>query len=398
MAELITLPRAVAQRALASLRGYRREIGCEQPCDAERALEAALAYREDIAQAAFEHWLVEKLLTVTAAQMAHAEAVEPMARPISHVGTYYGKKNPALERPIIKPEIKGHNVEPPPEAQTEAEKIAYCAGWWAAMEQKRQQPDQGGKTGWPPGLLQDDCRGLSKWLASQPDARRRVREAVAALEQPERATITVQEAWEAAGGNPGIKATKEELITALQLLDKVCDEAPQAEPEQDNFPEEKLQAVAEYFGDKYHVWYGIGARDVEEVLRQSVRRGLVTLNFDTGEQQEQDTDCHAQGVCQRSGYGIGQPEQEPVAYLYHDAQSAHDANPMLHSTLLVMATERRPEYQNETPLYTHPPRREWRSLSEEEINECWASDDPVLTLSEAVTRAIEAALKEKNHD
>jgi hypothetical protein len=28
---------------------------------------------------------------------------------------------------------------PPPEAQTEAEKIAYCAGWWAAMEQKRDE-------------------------------------------------------------------------------------------------------------------------------------------------------------------------------------------------------------------------------------------------------------------
>ena len=26
--------------------------------------------------------------------------------------------------------------EPPPEAQTEAEKIAYCAGWWAAMGAK----------------------------------------------------------------------------------------------------------------------------------------------------------------------------------------------------------------------------------------------------------------------
>ena len=39
-------------------------------------LRKALAYREDKAQAAFEHWLVEKLLTVTQAQMAHAEAVE----------------------------------------------------------------------------------------------------------------------------------------------------------------------------------------------------------------------------------------------------------------------------------------------------------------------------------
>jgi autotransporter translocation and assembly factor TamB len=34
--------RTAAQQALNSLRGYRREIGCEQPCDAERALEAAL--------------------------------------------------------------------------------------------------------------------------------------------------------------------------------------------------------------------------------------------------------------------------------------------------------------------------------------------------------------------
>lgn len=31
-------------------------------------------------------------------------------------------------------------------------------------------------TGWPPGLLQDDCAGLSKWLADKPDARRLVRE------------------------------------------------------------------------------------------------------------------------------------------------------------------------------------------------------------------------------
>jgi hypothetical protein len=34
--------RTAAQQALKSLRGYRREINCEQPCDAERALEAAL--------------------------------------------------------------------------------------------------------------------------------------------------------------------------------------------------------------------------------------------------------------------------------------------------------------------------------------------------------------------
>jgi hypothetical protein len=38
--------RTAAQQALASLKGYRRELGCQQPCDAERALEAALEQPE----------------------------------------------------------------------------------------------------------------------------------------------------------------------------------------------------------------------------------------------------------------------------------------------------------------------------------------------------------------
>jgi hypothetical protein len=52
-----------------------------------------------------------------------------------------------LAEPIIEPKIKNDNKvdsqgiakqpSPPLEAQTEAEKIAYCAGWWAAMEEKR---------------------------------------------------------------------------------------------------------------------------------------------------------------------------------------------------------------------------------------------------------------------
>ena len=42
----------------------------------------------------------------------------------------------ALEQPNVE------QPKPPPEAQTEAERLAYCAGWWAAMEQKREQPAQ----------------------------------------------------------------------------------------------------------------------------------------------------------------------------------------------------------------------------------------------------------------
>jgi len=146
--------RTAALRALASLKGYRRELGCHQPCDAERALEAALDYREDKSQAAFEHWLVEQLLTVTQAQMAHADAtckqslqVEPCNKSCAPGYCYC--------EPIIQPEIKGHNVKPPPEAQTEAEKIAYCAGWWAAMAAKREQNHQGKLLPWK-GLTEEE--------------------------------------------------------------------------------------------------------------------------------------------------------------------------------------------------------------------------------------------------
>lgn len=48
----------------------------------------------------------------------------------------------ALAAPIIQPEIKDDKPLPPPEAQTEAEKIAYCAGWWDALEKKRAERDE----------------------------------------------------------------------------------------------------------------------------------------------------------------------------------------------------------------------------------------------------------------
>jgi hypothetical protein len=43
----------------------------------------------------------------------------------------------------------------------------------------------------------------------------------------------------------------------------------------------------------------------------------------------------------------------------------------------------------DTKLYAHPPRREWQSLSEEEIDRWTPEIHPVI-------RAVEAALKEKN--
>jgi hypothetical protein len=65
-----------------------------------------------------------------------------------------------------------------------------------------------------------------------------------------------------------------DLETALEALNEAIPQQP--EPVQANFPEGKLQTVAECIGDKCEVWRGIGARDVEEILRQALRLGLVT--------------------------------------------------------------------------------------------------------------------------
>jgi hypothetical protein len=95
------------------------------------ALKAALAQPEDKSQAAFEHWVetveatqgcaisrnavADELLTVTPAQVAHAEAVENLTVKESLTVEPCNKScapGYCYCEPIIKPEIKGHNVEP----------------------------------------------------------------------------------------------------------------------------------------------------------------------------------------------------------------------------------------------------------------------------------------------
>jgi hypothetical protein len=85
---------------------------------------------------------------------------------------------------------------------------------------------------------------------------------------------------------------------------------------------------------------------------------------------------------------LEQPEQEPVAWMT-PGQDLHLNN------------SEGFRFSDWTPLFTHPPRREWRSLSEEEIKnavgasaEFWATSALWI---KSVARAAEAALKEKNH-
>ena len=86
---------------------------------------------------------------------------------------------------------------------------------------------------------------------------------------------------------------------------------------------------------------------------------------------------------------LEQPEQEPVAWQW--LNTAHFRKKL--------PADAEPGAWN--PLYTHPPRREWRGLTEEEKRECAQAMDAE-PLAEGwpelvkFARAIETALKEKN--
>jgi len=76
---------------------------------------------------------------MTDLRTAARQALETLEQLV--IGTEY-EEAVATEKIITALKAALEQPEPPPEAQTEAEKIAYCAGWWAAMEQKREQPEQ----------------------------------------------------------------------------------------------------------------------------------------------------------------------------------------------------------------------------------------------------------------
>jgi hypothetical protein len=177
-------------------------------------------------------------------------------------------------------------------------------------------------------------------------------------------------------------------------------------------------------------------------LREAAQQAL--------EQPEQDTDCHAQGICQRSGFGIGQPEQaEPDAYGYasrlavaiwekHYKATAANWKPLPdlmgvltqidNMTAGLTRQQAQPEQAEPVAiveivvphlesigikhilgahfpqvgdyLYTAPPRREWVGLTDEEIMELldYGQYGRVPEYARNFVDAIEAKLKEKNHD
>ena len=121
----------------------------------------------------------------------------------------------------------------------------------------------------------------------------------------------------------------------------------------------------------------------------------ITIDRAALEQAEQEPDRWGAGY--EAGYAAGmaemKPEQaEPVAWMVYTQDGK--------SVLCVTDNPADFIESRSFPLYTHPPRREWQVLTDEEIentsDQIERSDffDTVVTFA----RAIEAALRSKNHD
>jgi hypothetical protein len=92
---------------------------------------------------------------------------------------------------------------------------------------------------------------------------------------------------------------------------------------------------------------------------------------------------------------LEQPEQEPVATV--KVMGSYNGVPALGCLIDASATH----VTRGDKLYTRPPRREWRSLSEEETAQVLGFGDYTARSTEVtltvIARAIEAALRSKNH-
>jgi len=104
-------------------------------------------------------------------------------------------------------------------------------------------------------------------------------------------------------------------------------------------------------------------------------------------------ECLAVAVTLRAA--LEQPEQEPVAWMSPASESMIGKTDENGSAYHIITTSKKTA-NNSVPLYTHPPRREWRGLTEEDIWTLAANClDSVLGRLH-FARAIEAALKERN--
>jgi hypothetical protein len=125
-------------------------------------------------------------------------------------------------------------------------------------------------------------------------------------------------------------------------------------------------------------------------LREAAQQALEAMNsFESGTNGIFAGEFEAEITALRAA--LEQPEQEAVAYRFQ--------SPATEEWMLGLEPPVGSRWEIE-PLYTHPPRREWRGLTEEEIISL--ANEPRWPVGNSYVvpfaRDIEAALKEKNHE
>ena len=104
----------------------------------------------------------------------------------------------------------------------------------------------------------------------------------------------------------------------------------------------------------------------------------------TGDTQVFDL-CYADKVIPALRQALAQPEQEPVGYVTDSGKSAY----------ILLGVD----LEDDTPLYTAPPKREWVGLTDDELEDLeFASVDREYGHLDirVLSQAIEQQLKEKN--
>jgi hypothetical protein len=140
-------------------------------------------------------------------------------------------------------------------------------------------------------------------------------------------------------------------------------------------------------------------------LREAAQQALETLEALSAAENIIWVQKRAEIEVEHLRAALAQPEQaEPVAWRYKGMMGMPWS---LSDDGYYVSCKRDNGYMVE-PLYTHPPRREWRSLTEEEIGDVFqaarnaklgsANDNSRHRLSVVeIAHAIEVALKEKNN-
>ena len=122
-------------------------------------------------------------------------------------------------------------------------------------------------------------------------------------------------------------------------------------------------------------------------LRTAAQQALEALKLAIGVLSDEDeTESNAvRASIKAIKTALAEPEQEPVAWMVYTQDGKS-----------VCVTDNPADFTDEhraLPLFTAPPRREWRSLSEEEIDAIQWHGSPF-----QFARAVEAALRSKNHE